>query len=75
MGCVAASLFFTRFWRKSNDPLFLMFAVAFGLLGVERLVLAFFTANDEFKPFVYLIRLAAFVVIILAIVNKNRKKD
>lgn len=74
LGCMTASLFFLRFWKKSSDPLFLLFALAFALLGVERTVLVFLSPSDEFKPYVYLIRLAAYVLILAAVVNKNRPR-
>jgi hypothetical protein len=74
LGFACASLFFLRFWRKSHDPLFLLFALAFALLSVERIVMAFLTPRDEFKPYVFLIRLCAYVMILIAIVNKNRRK-
>jgi hypothetical protein len=73
-GFALASLFFLRFWKKSHDPLFLLFALAFALLASERIVLAFVPARDEFKPYVYLIRLSAYALILAAIMNKNRRK-
>ena len=74
LGFACASLFFLRFWRKSQDSLFLLFALAFALLSLERIVMAFLTPRDEFKPYVFLIRLCAYVMILIAIVNKNRKR-
>ncbi len=67
-----AMLFFFDFWRKTRDVLFLLFALAFALLGTERLVLAFMASGNEYK--VYLIRLLAFLLIIIAIVQKNRER-
>lgn len=66
-----AALFFLRFWRKSGDVLFLWFSAAFGLLGTERLV-ALFGNQAEFEG--YVIRLCAFVLILIAIGQKNRSK-
>ncbi len=68
---VTAMCFFFDFWKRTRDPLFLYFALAFGLLGVERLVLAFLTSSSEYK--VYLIRLAAFILFLVAILQKNRR--
>lgn len=65
--------FFLRFWKQTRDGFFLIFAVAFWLMAVERIPLAFVYPNQETKPFVYLIRLAAFSLIIAAILYKNRK--
>jgi hypothetical protein len=72
VSALVATVFFFDFWRRSKDPLFLWFSLAFGLLGFERLVLAFLPWDSEYK--VYLIRLLAFVLIIIAVVQKNRRK-
>ena len=71
MGCFVAGLFFLRFWRKTRDRLFAIFAVAFWLLGVNWLALAF-TEQDEVKTIYYAVRLVAFVLILYAIIDKNR---
>ena len=71
MGCFVAGLFFLRFWRKTRDRLFAIFAIAFWLLGVNWLALAF-TKQDEVKTIYYAVRLVAFVLILYAIIDKNR---
>ena len=63
---------FVRFWRSSRIKLFLLFAIAFFLLTIERVVLLLANPTNEFAPYIYMIRLAAFVVIIAAIVDQNR---
>jgi hypothetical protein len=78
MGAIAlasavAALFFLRFWRETGDRLFAMFAVSFGLLGVIRLGLALSKDVTEGHTSWYWLRLAAFVLILVAIVDKNRK--
>jgi hypothetical protein len=73
LGFLVAALFFLKFWARSKDPLFLTFALAFGLLGVERIILIFFPIGGEKQPFVYLIRLIAFTIIIMGIIHKNRR--
>jgi len=70
-GCLIIGLFFLRFWKQSKDQLFLYFASAFWLLGINWIVLAF-TASTEHQPFFYLIRLAAFALIIFGVWQKNR---
>jgi hypothetical protein len=65
-------LFFLRFWRDTGDRLFLIFALAFWLLGLTRLALAFTTYPSESQSGIYLVRLLAFVLILVAIIDKNR---
>lgn len=72
IGCLIASLFFYRFWRRSLDRLFMWFAIAFLILAAERLVLALTHANETASPAIYILRLIAFGVIIAAIIDKNR---
>lgn len=72
VGYWAIALFFLRFWVKTRDRLFIHFAMAFLLFGVERIVLLLPIQESEYKPYVYLTRLAAFLVIVFAIVQKNR---
>ena len=71
-GYAIAGLFFLRFWRASNDRLFLFFAVAFWLLGLQRLGLAVAATPADDRVWLPLLRLLAFLVILAAIVDKNR---
>lgn len=71
--CLVAGLFFLKFWKKTHDSLFIKFAWAFFLLSFERLVLGYLGSANEPSELVYLIRLAAFMMIIYAIISKNRE--
>ena len=73
MGFWVAGLFFLRFWKKTQDELFLAFTLAFWLLGLGQALLAFADVPVEERGGLYLFRLAAFVVILLAIWRKNRR--
>ena len=70
---LVAALVFLRFWRQSRDRLFGFFAGAFVLYGLNHLVLTFNPRDSEIRPYLYLIRLAAFLLIIVGILDKNRK--
>jgi hypothetical protein len=74
MSCLIAGLFFLRFWRKTGDRLLLMFALAFWLLGASWLGLTFVN-GDEARVGIYSLRLVAFLLIIAAIVDKNRVRS
>jgi hypothetical protein len=74
MASLVAALFFLRFWRDTRDRFFLFFALAFLGEAVNRLLLALLTVSAEREPLLYLIRLAAFGLILAAILDKNRKK-
>jgi membrane-associated PAP2 superfamily phosphatase len=73
-GFLIVCLFFLRFWRRTEDGLFLSFAAAFLLLGVGQAALTFANVPVEERSWLYLIRLAAFALILFAIVRKNRPR-
>lgn len=72
MGFAVASLFFLRFRRDTGDRLFGLFALAFFVLALNRIGLVL-TAQHEVKgDYLYWVRLVAFVLILAAIMDKNR---
>jgi hypothetical protein len=71
-GAWTAGLFFLRFWRESRDPLFAFFGAAFWLLSLSWVLLALTDPAEDARPYIYAIRLLAFVLIIAAMVIKNR---
>jgi hypothetical protein len=73
MGFLAAGLFFLRFWTRTRDTLFISFALAFWLLGIGQGVLTLTDIPVEERSWLYLIRLAAFSLILVSIGIKNRK--
>ena len=75
MGYLVAALFFLRFWRETRDRLFGIFAGAFFLLGVQRTLLAAMETSPSGTIWVYGLRLLAFVLILAAIVDKNRGSE
>lgn len=78
MAYFTAGLFFLRFWKDTRDRLFGSFAAAFLLLALQRALLTIFVdsrADDDSGMLLYGIRLLAFLLILWAIVDKNRKRD
>ena len=73
MGCLVIATFFWRAWHRTADRLFGWFALSFFLLAAERFLIVATHVEELSTPWVYLIRLAAFALIALAIVEKNRK--
>jgi hypothetical protein len=71
--CLTAAAFFLKFWFRTRDGLFLAFAVAFFVEGLNRIGLLFLDHPNEARPEVYLVRLFAFLLIAAAIVRKNRE--
>jgi hypothetical protein len=74
MGYAVAGLFFLRFWRDTRDRLFGIFAVAFWLFALQRLLLSLVDVEAEHEAMFYLLRLLGFLLIIWAVVDKNRER-
>lgn len=72
MGYLVAAGFFFRFWRQTADRLFALFATAFLVLAIQRIFLTTMVAPDGQAVWVYGLRLVAFLMILAAIVDKNR---
>ena len=66
------ALFFFKFRSRTGDRLFALFALAFLILSGQRLVLTVAREWGEHSVWLYTLRLLAFVVIVYAIVDKNR---
>jgi hypothetical protein len=73
-GSLAIGVFFFRFWRRTGDRLFLAFAAAFVLMSANWAAQAFVALDESYYAAIYLLRLAAFLVIILGVVGKNRRE-
>jgi hypothetical protein len=71
LGFYVCGLYFLRFWKRTRDQLFLAFALAFALLGTGQSILALANIPTEERGSIYLIRLAAFALILFAILRKN----
>jgi hypothetical protein len=71
-GYSVAGLFFLRFWKQSRDRLFAFFAAAFWLLAAQRGALASLEHGAPSSTWLYAVRLLAFLLILAAIVDKNR---
>lgn len=73
MACATAALFFLRYWVSTRDRLFAFFAIAFAVLALNWVSLAFIDPGEELRHTLYLLRLGAFMLIIIGIVDKNRR--
>lgn len=75
MGFWVAGLFFLRFWFQTRDRLFAIFALAFWIMGINRFVFLMLVQVDEANSMpLYVVRLLAFSLILVAILDKNRSK-
>lgn len=68
---VVASFYFVQFWRRTADRLFLAFALAFALLALNQVAVFWMGVEDERYNYAYILRVLGFVLILLAIVDKN----
>ncbi len=75
MGYLVAGLFFLRFWARTREGLFVIFACAFWLLALNQALVAVAGVPREEHSWIYLLRLAAFTLIIVGIVAKNLRSS
>jgi hypothetical protein len=73
MGFVVSGMFFLRYWSRTRDTLFAAFAVAFWMLAANQALLVFVRVPLEERSWLYLLRLGAFVLILIAVAAKNRR--
>ena len=73
MGAFVGGLFFFHFWRRSRARFFLLFALSFALMGVERILLLLFAPVErDDNVLLYCFRLVSYALIFVAIWDKNR---
>lgn len=75
MASLMAALFFLRYWRATRERLFAFFALAFVGLATNWTVLAIIDhpVDEARQAPAYIIRLVAFVILIIGIIDKNRR--
>lgn len=74
MGFAIAALMFLKFWKRTREGLFLAFAGSFLLLSVTQALLTLGDFQDEERSWLYLLRLAAFLLILFAMWWQNRRQ-
>ncbi|HWU90227.1 MAG TPA: DUF5985 family protein [Kofleriaceae bacterium] len=71
--CVMIALSFAKLGRRTGDRLYHGFAIAFVLLAIGSLMIGLRVALGEYSVLVFVPRVLAFGLIIVAIVDKNRR--
>ena len=71
MGYLLAGLFFAKFWSRTHDALFAIFAAAFWLLALHQGLLIGSAVPRNEQGWTYLLRLAAFSLLAIGILYKN----
>lgn len=75
MASMVIALFFLRFWRTAGDRFFLFLALSFVLQAAGRLIVEPAHLMSEDAPLQYLLRLAAYSLILVAVIDKNRRRS
>lgn len=74
LASLGVALFFLRYWRRTGDRLFLAFSLAFSVFAVNRVLLSTLEEDSEATTYVYLLRAFAFLLIAVAVVDKNLQR-
>ncbi|WGS23039.1 MULTISPECIES: DUF5985 family protein [unclassified Bradyrhizobium] len=75
MASLAVALFFLKFWRRTRDTFFLIFAAAFAIDAISRFALGMSQVSDTTEPMYLLPRLVMFGLIVAAIIGKNAERS
>lgn len=75
MACCAIGLVFLRSWRITGDRFFAAFGAAFWILSAHWIALALVGAVDETRHVFYAVRLVGFLLVLVAIIDKNRGRS
>jgi hypothetical protein len=70
-GFLVAALFFFRFWRRTGDSLFIIFALSFLLFAISQSMSVSFDFLHDDSTVVYVLRFIGFGFLLLAIARKN----
>jgi hypothetical protein len=70
---LTASAFFLKFWRQTRDILFLGFGAAFLIEACNRTAFLLLENPNDGHPLIYTVRLLSYLLILAAIVHKNRR--
>jgi hypothetical protein len=71
--CLFAALFFVRFWIQTRDRFFGWFGASMVLFALNWVGVLWVDITAEARHGIYGVRLAAFLLLIAAIVDKNRR--
>jgi hypothetical protein len=71
-GSFVAALHFFKSWRRSGDRLLALFAAAFALFAANAVALGLTDPAGEVRVLLYAVRLVGFLLILVAIIDKNR---
>jgi uncharacterized membrane protein HdeD (DUF308 family) len=72
---IMAGIFFLKFWKRTRDFLFLAFAIAFIIEGLDRACVMMVARPNEGSPWIYLVHLLAAALLLFAILKKNYGTD
>lgn len=70
--CLVSAALFLHSFKRTHDRLFVFFAAAFVVLGFSQLALGLLDRPEADLPLVYVPRLISALLIVAAIVDKNR---
>lgn len=77
LACTMTSLIFLNSWKITKDRFFLFFSSSFLLQGISALMKGLVEQSADINnenPLIYLLRLIGFILIIVAVTDKNWKR-
>jgi hypothetical protein len=70
---LVAAMFFFRFWQRTRDFLFIAFSIAFFFQALTSAASVFLNHPNGVRAWLYVGQLCTYVLILAAILRKNRR--
>ena len=70
---LVAAMFFFRFWYRTHDSLFIAFSIAFFFQALTSAVSVFLSQPNGVRTWLYVGQLCTYLLILAAILRKNRR--
>jgi len=75
MGSATVALFFWKFYRRTADRLLAMFSLGFATLSLHWVSLAVAQPVEDMRHYFYVLRLCAFLLFFIGIIDKNLARN
>jgi hypothetical protein len=75
MAALVIAMFFLHYWIRTRDRFFLLFSLSFFIQSLNRVLMVHLPGIPESSALFYSIRFFAYLLILFAILDKNRNKS
>ncbi len=74
MASLIIAMFFLHFWTRTRDRFFIFFSLSFFIQSLNRVLMVLLPGATESSVLFYSIRVFSYLLILFAVLDKNRSK-